>query len=127
MDHYAGPRAGAISRPIGGPEMIEKTLLEIPKSRTETLRLQLTKYRGHRLADLRLYVDGRATRKGISFRRDLMRDIGLALLAAAEEEAAAQLTADEVFGPDTAPPPAGDGGEVPLQPVPEGALGGAPL
>ncbi|HJN14239.1 MAG TPA: hypothetical protein QGH10_02050 [Armatimonadota bacterium] len=107
--------------------MIEKTLAVLQKNRDAEIRIALTKYRANSLCDIRVYVDGQATPKGVAFKRTLMGDVGRALLAAAEGEAAAPLTETEVFGDDIVPPPAGDRGEGPLQPVPEGAFGGPPL
>jgi hypothetical protein len=49
-------------------------VLEVPKyrNRPETIRVNLLLYRQHLYIDVRIYLKGRPTRKGITIHRDLV-------------------------------------------------------
>lgn len=58
----------------------------VSKNHRETIRVVLAAYKGHAVADLRVYVgDGPkavATRKGLTVRRELLPDLAAAIIAA---------------------------------------------
>jgi Transcriptional Coactivator p15 (PC4) len=67
-----------IHRPDNTPpplfEQLKRVVLEVPKyrNRPETIRVSLLPYRAHVYVDVRVYVAGKPTRKGIAIHRDLM-------------------------------------------------------
>lgn len=71
---------------------MQKLVAEIPKSSRETLRIELSEFKGHQLVSLRLYVpkgdNGEMvpTPKGITFKVDLLPQVAKAI-AQAEKEA----------------------------------------
>ena len=71
---------------------MQKLICDIPKNARETLRVELSEFKGHNLVALRLYVpasdgDGlKPTAKGITFKVGLLPEI-LEALAQAETEA----------------------------------------
>jgi hypothetical protein len=65
-------------RPYNAPpplfEQLKRVVLEIPKyrNRPETIRISLLPYKGHVYVDVRVYLKGKATRKGITIHSDLV-------------------------------------------------------
>jgi hypothetical protein len=65
-------------RPYNTPpplfEQLKRVVLEIPKyrNRPETIRISLLPYRQHMYVDVRTYLKGKPTRKGIAIHRDLV-------------------------------------------------------
>ena len=55
-------------------EQLKRVVREIPKyrRRPETIRVSLLPHRGHVYVDVRVYVAGKPTRKGIAIHRDLV-------------------------------------------------------
>lgn len=55
-------------------EQMKRVVLEIPKyrNRPETIRVSLLPYRGHVYVDIRVYLAGKPTRKGIAIHRELL-------------------------------------------------------
>jgi hypothetical protein len=53
---------------------MKRVVLEVPKyrHRPETIRVSLFPYRGHVYVDVRVYLAGKPTRKGIAIHRDLL-------------------------------------------------------
>ena len=69
--------------------MMSSLVAEIPKNKRETLRVSLDDYMGHRLLNLRVWVDGKngqqvPTKAGVSVRIDLIPELQQALVDAAE-------------------------------------------
>jgi hypothetical protein len=64
-------------RPYNTPpplfEQLKRVVVEIPKyrNRPETIRISLLPYRAHLYIDVRTYLKGKPTRKGITVHRDL--------------------------------------------------------
>ena len=57
---------------------------EIQKNTLDVIRIQKTKYKGHDLVDVRVYVEDKngekiPTRRGITFKVDLLDEVILAL------------------------------------------------
>jgi hypothetical protein len=67
-----------IRRPYNTPpplfEQLKRVVLEIPKyrNRPETIHVSLLPYKGHIYVDVRVYVAGKPTRKGITIHADLV-------------------------------------------------------
>jgi Transcriptional Coactivator p15 (PC4) len=65
-------------RPYNTPsplfEQLKRVVLEVPKyrNRPETIRISLLPYKGHVYVDVRVYVAGKPTRKGITIHSDLV-------------------------------------------------------
>jgi hypothetical protein len=65
-------------RPYNTPpplfEQLKRVVLEVPKyrNRPETIRVSLLPYKGHVYVDVRVYVAGKPTRKGITIHSDLV-------------------------------------------------------
>ena len=64
-------------RPYNTPprfEQLKRVVLEVPKyrNRPESIRISLLPYRAHMYIDVRTYLKGKPTRKGIAIHRDLM-------------------------------------------------------
>jgi hypothetical protein len=55
-------------------EELKRVVLEVPKyrNRPETIRISLLPYRQHLYVDVRIYLKGKPTRKGITIHRDLV-------------------------------------------------------
>jgi hypothetical protein len=55
-------------------EQMKRVVLEVPKyrNRPETIRISLFPYREHVYVDVRVYVAGKPTRKGLAIHRDLL-------------------------------------------------------
>lgn len=55
-------------------EQLKRVVAEIPKfrNRPETIRISLLPYRQHLYVDVRIYLKGKPTRKGITIHRDLV-------------------------------------------------------
>jgi Transcriptional Coactivator p15 (PC4) len=74
-----------IRRPYNTPsplfEQLKRVILEVPKyrNRPETIRVSLLSYRGHVYVDIRVYLAGKPTRKGIAIHRDLLPQVLAAL------------------------------------------------
>ncbi|MBM3477161.1 MAG: hypothetical protein FJX75_28165 [Armatimonadetes bacterium] len=91
MDAQTQERAGAQSGSDRGV-----LVGEVRKNSRETIRLRLTEYEGHALADLRVWANATIpgdpatpTRKGVCFSRALLGDV-IALLERAQEADHAQ-------------------------------------
>lgn len=77
---------------------MEKTISTIPKNSREELRIALTEFNGHQLADLRIYVAGddpKPTKKGVTVNVALLPELVAALQAAEAEARAAGLLGAE--------------------------------
>jgi hypothetical protein len=65
-------------RPYNTPtplfEQLKRVVLDLPKyrNRPETIRVSLLPYKGHVYVDVRVYVAGKPTRKGITIHADLV-------------------------------------------------------
>jgi hypothetical protein len=55
-------------------EQLKRVVLDIPKfrNRPETIRISLLPYRAHLYIDVRIYLQGKPTRKGITLHSDLV-------------------------------------------------------
>jgi len=69
--------------------MEDREIWSFKKNAEETVRVSLTEYKGHKLLDLRVYVEAQTgqqipTRKGLCLSRDLARDLFEGLKRAVE-------------------------------------------